>query len=172
MCQTTIHPFEKAGLGKAPFHYVGMVEQEMKYGERVIGSVGGIEITTKPGGTCEFCGHYILNIFMVESSDGKRFKVGCDCIKKVGDNNLVKLVSKDVKKMKEQREVARIQEAKAALPTAHKLFGQSHPNAYHASQGKTMVHYLEWMFKNAGRSGQLQAARIIEAAISPVIQEE
>jgi|ERR1700738_1102613 len=167
---TAIHPFEKAGLGKAPFRYVGVEAQEMSQGRRVLGSVGGCEVSTTPGGTCAYCSHYILNMFIVESADGNRFHVGCDCILKV-DAKLGVEVSKDVKKLKKDREIARIKNAMENLPQAYSLKSQPHPNAYHAEQGKTLWHYVEWLFKNCGKSGQLRAARMVELAIAPAVEE-
>lgn len=64
------HRWELAGLGVAPFKYLGMYENRFDMG-------GG---RSKPGGTCNYCGQGILYCFKVESSDGKRFVVGCDCI--------------------------------------------------------------------------------------------
>ena len=139
--ETTIHPFEKAGLGKAPFRYIGIEAQEMQYGQRVIGSVGGMTVTTQAGGTCAYCGHYILNMFNVESADGQRFHVGCDCIHKINDAGLIRATQVDQKTLKAAREDARIATAKAALPAAHALRSQPHPNPYHAGQGRTPADY-------------------------------
>lgn len=170
MCDTMIHPFEQRGLGKAPFRYVGVEFQEISYGQRVIGSVGGVAVTTKPGGTCAYCGQYIVNMFNVESADGERFHVGCDCIRKV-DGKLAKLVDADVKKLKQQREDARIADARAALADAHGLRSQRHPIVWQANEGKTAWDYAAWLFQNAGKSGQLRAARMVELAIAKVDQE-
>jgi hypothetical protein len=168
---TQMHSFEKAGLGLSPFRYVGMEHQEIEYGQRVIGSVGGCSITTKPGGTCAYCGQYIVNMFQVESADGKRFHVGCDCIEKVGDAGLIKLVAADLKKLKAQREADRIVRAKSALPKAYGLTNQPHPNGYMAEQGKTLRDYCEWLMTHSGTAGKLRAARMIEAAIASIAEE-
>lgn len=162
MC-TTQHPFEAKGLGTAPFRYVGVEAQEIRHGSRVIGSVGGCDIVTKPGGTCAYCHKYIVNLFVVESADGKRFHVGCDCIMKV-DPKLSSGVQADLKKNKALREQQRIADAIAALPACQGLRSQPHPSPYHASQGKTLWHYVDWLFKSSGRTGQLRAARIVELA--------
>lgn len=76
MFTTLIHPFEKAGLGKAPFHCVGVRENwfEMPGFGR------------KPGGTCHYCGTGILYEYVINSSNGKQFVVGCDCVRKTGGN--------------------------------------------------------------------------------------
>jgi len=165
---TAMHPFERAGLGKAPFRYVGIEAQEISHGERVIGSVGGCQVTTQPGGTCAYCGHYIVNMFMVESAEGRRFHVGCDCIRKVNDSGLVEACKADQKKAKTERALARIAAAKAALADAHRLQNTPHPTPYHAEQGKTRADYAVWLFANGGVSGQLRAARMVEAAMAPV----
>jgi hypothetical protein len=72
----TTHPFEKAGLGYAPFRCVGCRENwfEMPGFGR------------KPGGTCDYCGTGILYEFVIKSADGKSFVVGCDCVRKTGGN--------------------------------------------------------------------------------------
>ena len=175
MCRTTtatpaIHPFEKAGLGKAPFRYVGMVYQEIAYGERVLGSVGGCLATTKPGGTCDYCGTYILDMFRIESADGQRFKVGCDCVRKV-DAKLYDRVNVDAKAAKLEREKLRIAAAKAALPSARALAGKPHPIKWRAEQGDTMREWAAWLFQNAGHSGKLATARVVERAIAPTVED-
>jgi len=152
MCET-IHCFEKAGLGKAPFHYIGMENQNIQYGERVIGNVGGCNLTTKPGGTCAYCGTYIVNMFNVVSADGKYFHVGCECIKKTDDSGLIQLLKNDQKKMAKQRKInklnARIAAAKEKLPVVRgQLSSQPHPSPYFAEQGKTLLDYVNWCFEN------------------------
>lgn len=67
-----IHPFEKAGLGKAPFRCVGCRENWF-----VMPGFG-----QKPGGTCDYCGTGILYEYVIKSSDGAEFVVGSDCVMK------------------------------------------------------------------------------------------
>lgn len=62
-----IHQFEEAGLGKAPFHCVDFFE--------------GNE-------NCQFCGTFLKNIFVIQSSDHKVFAVGSDCVLRTGDAGL------------------------------------------------------------------------------------
>lgn len=70
--ETTVHPFERAGLGKSPFRCVGCRENwfEMPGFGR------------KPGGTCDYCGTGILYEYVIKSSDDKNFVVGCDCVQR------------------------------------------------------------------------------------------
>lgn len=147
---TEIHCFERAGLGKAPFRYVGMEDQTISYGRRVVGSVGGIDITTQPGTSCDYCGTYIRNIFVVESSDGRRFKVGCECIKKTGDEGLIRVVQRDVAKRNKAMRAARIAE-KARKAEAYvrsftraELSRHPHPTPSYAAEGLTMDDYVQW----------------------------
>lgn len=163
MTATAIHPFEQRGLGQAPFRYVGIEAQEMSHGQRVLGSVGGCEVTTQPGGTCAYCGQYIVNMFNVESADGQRFHVGSDCIRKV-DAALAAEIAPAIKQRKRDRDNARIAAAKAALPHAASLRSRPHPVPMLAEQGRTLADYCEWLFKHAGTSGSLRAAKIVETA--------
>lgn len=83
---TTLHPFEHAGLGKAPFRFVGIEKQDLAYGQVCLNreefTRTGILLSTKPGGTCAYCGESILNMYRVRSADGHEFHVGCECVEK------------------------------------------------------------------------------------------
>jgi hypothetical protein len=78
-----VHVFERAGLGLKPFKCVGF--EVMKYQ-----ACQGAPI--QPGTCCDYCGTGIMNVFWIVSSDGRKFKVGCDCVYKTGDGGLVKEV--------------------------------------------------------------------------------
>ena len=56
------HRFEKAGLGIAPFRYIGMTT---KWYNPCPGSLMGNE-GCKPGGTCDYCGMGILYVSALE----------------------------------------------------------------------------------------------------------
>lgn len=84
----TIHPFEAAGLGLAPFKLIGF--------DRKVGPIkmeDGTEVGApgQPMGTCDYCGTGIADCYRIKSSDLKTFIVGCDCVLKLGrsDNRLV-----------------------------------------------------------------------------------
>jgi hypothetical protein len=159
-----IHPFEAAGLGKAPFRYVGMEFQDISYGQRNV-AIGGVECQTKPGGTCAYCGQYIVNMFRVASADGQEFHVGCDCIRKV-DAKLVKLADQDIRKMRKERKAAAdratVQAARELLPVAmEKMAGKPHPNAHMAGNGKTLADYVDFLLQCGGNDGRLRAAKLI-----------
>lgn len=58
-----LHPFERAGLGLAPFRATHCTAGEA---------------------TCAYCGHGLKYLFHVESGDGKKFIVGSDCVERAG----------------------------------------------------------------------------------------
>jgi hypothetical protein len=69
-----IHPFEAAGLGLAPFRFVGMEHKTFQ-------ACPGAPIQV--GGSCDYCSTGISYFCWIESADGRRFKVGSDCVAKV-----------------------------------------------------------------------------------------
>lgn len=67
-----MHPFQKSGLGEAPFKCIDVQENVFVMPDG----------STKAGGSCDYCGTGIRWEFFIASSDGKTFKVGCDCVEK------------------------------------------------------------------------------------------
>lgn len=164
----TIHPFEKVGLGKAPFRFVGF---EHKIGPLVIKEEGGVTFTVgspgQPMGSCAYCGQGIAECCWIRSADGKEFVVGNVCVGKTGDSVLVRQTESAVKKhrreAKLQREKERILNARQSLPSvADELSALPHPFGF---EGKTRLSYIEFLLSNGGHSGQFKAARLIEDAL-------
>lgn len=94
----SLHPFERAKLGKAPFRCVGCRENWF-----VVEGAGGYK---KPGGSCNYCGTGILYEYVIESSDGASFVVGCDCVQRVGgDSNVSGFRDERLKFARGQREI-------------------------------------------------------------------
>src|SRR5689334_12559868 len=101
---TWTHPFEKAGLGVAPFQCIGH--------QRRVGPIpgpGGTEIGApgQPMGTCDYCGTGIADCYVIRSSNGETFIVGSDCVARVGaeDPKLygeVKVVRRGVERAKRE----------------------------------------------------------------------
>lgn len=67
-----MHPFEKSGLGIAPFRCVGVQENVFVHADG----------STKAGGSCHYCGTGIRWEFLIQGQDDRIFKVGCDCVEK------------------------------------------------------------------------------------------
>ena len=75
-----MHVFERAGLGKAPFRCVGMIEKAISYPDG----------TSQASGCCDFCGNGIRFVFQVKSRDGRVSGVGSNCVDRTGDAGLIK----------------------------------------------------------------------------------
>lgn len=163
---STIHRFEKAGLGKAPFHFTGQVS------EKTYQACQGAPIQN--GSTCDYCGTCIRYEFWVKSSDDNTFKVGCDCIHKTDDAELIQQISKaerqlrdkknaSAKVKKQERIAQRVAKSKDLLPSVRgTLASQPHPSYHFSSQGKTLLDYVSWCFDN--NSGE-KASFIIESNV-------
>ena len=72
---TTIHPFERAGLGKAPFRVIG-------YAVRTYQACPGAPIQV--GGSCQYCGQGIKHTYTILGADGRSFEVGETCAERAG----------------------------------------------------------------------------------------
>lgn len=163
-----IHPFERAGLGAAPFQFLGVSEKIY------VACPGAPE---QPAGTCDYCGNGIRYVFHVRSADGRESGVGCDCIRKVDRACLVKEAEKamaGIERAKRQAKTAarnaktraRIDAALAvydASPAMQSAFAaRPHPFAAMAKEGRTLADWVEWMRRMAGMSGLLKVAKMIE----------
>ena len=155
-----MHPFEAAGLGKAPFRFIG-------YEESVFQAIpGDPNCPVQAGSSCDCCPASIRHVYWIRSSDGRKFKVGCDCVRKTGDVKLVKAAEAKARAVKARadkaRKAAKISAAEANLgAAADVLKARPHPNKFQASKGATMYDYVAWLLQNAGNSGKLRAAKII-----------
>ena len=115
---TDIHVFEAAGLGMAPFKFlyvwtmpsVSLLEANPEAYNNAMAS-GNF----KGKGSCQYCFHYIVNHYVLESADGKVFAVGSECILKAGDFGLSSAV-KAAKKAKN----AEIRKTKKASKNAER----------------------------------------------------
>ena len=169
--QESVHQFETAGLGKAPFRYVGFREVRGPIKELdKNGRPTGAEIGSpgQPMGTCKFCGQGIAICCEIVSADGKRFIVGSDCVEKTGDAGLRK-VKTDVAKFKAAASKAREEERIADLgrrlideaPLRELLASKPHPQKWRRDEGETLLDSVAWFMKNAGHAGKIKTARMV-----------
>lgn len=167
-----IHKFERAGLGRAPFRCLDMVE---RVGPIDLGNGFSTGAPGQPMGCCKFCGTGIKFCYVIQSADGNVFDVGSECVRHTGDKGLVTVVKRhEAEQRKVQtekrktRERARIEIARIALADdcdVRALFSDKpHPNKWRADQGDTLADYLCWLLAHAGHTGQLKATRMIEKA--------
>ena len=146
---SVVHRFEAAGLGAAPFRFTGEVS------EQTYCACPGAPV--QPGSTCDYCGTGIRYEFWIVSADGRRSKVGCDCIRKSDDAGLVRAISSAEARLRRAKSAARRKanlEKKAAdtaaqlerLPAVSgTLAAQPHPVPAHAAAGRTALDYVRWL---------------------------
>ena len=156
-----MHPFEKSGLGKAPFRLVG-------HGTRIgpiripnpDGTTTEIGSPGQPMGSCKHCGMGIADCYVIRSSDGKEFEVGSSCVLKTDDPGLKKEVKRIRTKIDHDKTDKRITDAYALLEqdAGVRVVLESRKGTR-----STMLDYVLWCKTGAGRSGKLKCARIIEA---------
>lgn len=112
--EPTIHLFEAAGLGKAPFKllYVVSLPSPAMAAQNPTAYNNALRDIPRdvPCGTCHFCGTAIMNNFIIQSKDGRKHAVGCDCIAKVGDAGLVSAVKAEEKKKRKAKADAKREE--------------------------------------------------------------
>jgi hypothetical protein len=179
--EPTMHPFEVAGLGKAPFRYAGMIDQDRCYGQAILNREEyertGILVTTVPGGSCDYCGTYIVDMFKVRSADGKTFKVGCDCIGKL-DPQLAEEISADVRKLQrakraatKARKLATVADMLADTETREAIAARPHPIAARAANGATLLDWCGWMMAHSGAAGKSRVLAAIKAALAAPVPE-
>jgi hypothetical protein len=102
-----VHPWETRLLGKAPFRVVGFEVRTYQ---------SCADAPVQPGATCDACGTAIKNVYMIRSSDGRDFVVGCDCVAKTGDRVLIA----DVKAAQAERRAVAREARRAALADGRK----------------------------------------------------
>lgn len=170
--KATIHPFEAAGLGVAPFVFTG-------HSESVHTEADG---RTRAGGSCDFCGTGIRQTFHVRSTDGRTFKVGSDCIRRVYaefdaevpvDARCV-IADAQYQKREAKREAewqklrARMDVARATLAAHPDAFtDRKHPHDGLAAQGLTYRDYLDFLLSRGGADSRDQACKIIAKLAAP-----
>lgn len=171
MCNATatttdkLHPFEAAGLGKAPFQFVGFERRVgpimMADGMTQIGAPG------QPMGTCNYCLNGIANCYHIKSSEGNMFVVGCDCVEKLYNptnkpasklayDKVYQSIKAEARRQanaaRQQREAKRIAEGQEWVTSRRAQF-EAMPNPQRA--GESMWDKYVWFMTNAGNKGKL-----------------
>ena len=77
--EKTLHAFEKAGLGTAPFRCVGMMTVRPQDACEAARDTG-LSVCC-----CNYCGTGIIHNFIIRGATGRHFVVGSDCVGRTGD---------------------------------------------------------------------------------------
>ncbi len=142
------HPFERAGLGQAPFRVV-------RFEVRKYQACQGAPI--QPGTSCDFCLTSISNVFWISGVDGNEFKVGCDCVLKTEDRNL----SKEVKDLKRThaRELRAAKKMRATAERAEKRQREAVEDSERIEANYAVeLHALDLLAKLPGFPGEFGAS--------------
>lgn len=173
------HPFEST-LGPGPYKFVGMF-----YINKAVGAQGRpyydkylVHANFKSGaGTCTHCGQAILNICQVKVGNGDVYGVGIDCVQKVSlPPTEMKQIDKErkahEKKLRLDRAELKRQGDFGALKELYEQETEAmtklpHPNAYFASQGKTLADYVAF-FVDKPKSNCKTALNYVRSALKGI----
>ena len=155
---TTVHRFEVAGLGLAPYRYLGCTESVFRTPDG----------TERAGASCDYCATSIRWVYRFLSADRREFKLGSDCIAKADDAGLLRIVDREEMKRRREKSAAKAARATddlAATIEAKREALQSapHSKAWMAAKGATMLDEATWWLENAGTAGRTKMARRLRA---------
>lgn len=166
-----LHRFQEAGLGLAPFACIGVEERR---GPITLADGTRSGAPGQPMGTCAYCGTGIAECFCIQSSDGRLFIVGCECVKKTGDSGLRVVVEEHIKTIRRQqrarRQEVKLQAARDRMndpATQSDLKALPHPHAGLAADGKTAFDYITYIWDVSGSSGRARIGLCIDSILSP-----
>lgn len=157
-----IHPFEKRCLGLAPFRCTGSYESKYQ------AIPGDPSCPIQPGSTCDYCGQGIMNVFTIKSSDGKTFKVGCDCVAKTARACAKTELERDARKVVDavnKIKTAAANKRKDVTIAAARAKLEANRDAI-SGMPSSVLERLEWLFAHAGRTGKLKAAKQLDALLA------
>ncbi len=177
-----VHKFQAAGLGLAPFKCIGVYQDVGPHVSEVNGCRVEVGSPGQPMGTCDYCGTGIADCYVIQSADGKEFRVGSSCVAKTNDSRLIEVVDQKTAELRRQkaeiRRRAKFAKDSARVAAAVALFEANlatfealpHPRGFtDRATGKalTMADQIRWMLKNAGMSGRVDTAIRIEGILEP-----
>lgn len=169
------HPFSYT-LGPGPYRFVRLVMIKISEvrGAAVIGQCNDVESGI---GTCAHCGHAIMDCYIIQTGEGRKFGVGSDCIRKIsfdgGFSNLSEfekeLRATKRKKGQERRELKRLELKAESEMLVNKNAAQLKTiPAPEKTRSVTMFDYCSWYL---GNGHTLNGYKIFISKINKAIQE-
>lgn len=143
MCNTnstdTLHRWEKAGLGQAPYTFIGASKNVIRYDDG----------STQPGGTCAYCSTGIMHEFRFRSADGKTFVVGSTCVHKHDAAGLTnaKKYSMELARLRSESKQERERAKVIALIAEHETALAATPHIYRETRDGKMLTMLDFCRK-------------------------
>lgn len=170
-----VHPWERAGLGVAPYKLVGTANVSFR---------ACMGAPVQPGGTCDFCGQGLRLVFSIRASCGSTFRVGCDCVRRVCSPAEGVLTQVEASERKHKRKIAAAGRARRAASVEERLkeiraeheselAALPHPKAADATSerdcaywgSKTALDYLDYMLRVCGAQGRKELLRRVSALL-------
>lgn len=160
--KTKRHPFSYT-LGPGPYRVVGMFDLgsclSALHSGNINGYNNGLSMAPKDVsvGTCNHCGRAILDNYIVQNSDGKRFAVGSECILKAsikGEFENLSEFERKVRQVKRQKSKAQRENRRAKQAAEIKLVIDNneaklkslpHPSKFHSN--KTAFDYCIFCYR-------------------------
>ena len=180
----TVHPFEAAKLGVAPFRYVGMFSlpsaslaaQNVDAYNNALASIP----RDIGAGSCCYCGMYITHNFIIKSSCGRRFVVGCECVTRTGDAGLVKEVKAERSKMAKEKREAKARIKRADREAAYKAVREARAADFVIMHAAVIERAAKWIDNNpfikdvinGGVSGRYVSDKAIAAVVACIANLE
>lgn len=171
---SALHPWERRGLGKAPFAYIGCSRLvgpiRIAQPDGTVLEIGG---EGQPMGTCAYCLQGIAECHEVRSADGKRFIVGCDCIARVhGDEREPLRAKAEAASRKLRNRAAKARRTAKATTVQGELEALLADEATRAKLAAlpgpkrgTLLERAEWFMRHAGAAGRAKLLTELKAAL-------
>ncbi|WP_415912306.1 hypothetical protein [Neptuniibacter sp. QD37_11] len=125
--KSLFHKWEDRGCGKPPYRCVGLYSFPSKALAEANPTAYNNQLNAMPRGygcgSCLVCGTGLTHNFLIESKDGVKFSVGCDCVTKRGDAKLIteveRLEKERQKALREARRQKKQEERQAKVDAEH-----------------------------------------------------
>lgn len=175
MANETLHPFELSGMGRAPFKCVGVYSFPSPSLAEQNPAAYQAAIQAMPRGyrcgTCHHCGMALMNNYLIESADGVKSSVGCECVYKTNDprSAVVTEVKREQLRMERQK---RAEKRAAQRKAAALKWEQDHPEQVAArAEEKRLWQEAKTARENAANAERIRVRRVF-AFIIPVLQKQ
>lgn len=128
----------------------------------------GLKIVERGIGSCAHCGHAIINCYIVQIADGKRFGVGSDCIEKCGlpYAELTKLQKIERERQRVQRAERKAKKGNAARESIRDLiatYSETMAKMKHPKRdADSLLDYAKWTLERSSDGGILFALKTIQ----------
>lgn len=160
-------------LAQPPYRFVGLETTEDRAALNSHRKAEMLTYTTNLcGGSCDACGTAIFDVYRFLGADGKGFKLGSSCMKKVGPKFTQRALSDaNAARLAKERD-KRHKRAAGVLALAVLWFEQEENQQWlrerphridrMAEQGFTAFDWWVWMFDNAGNKGKIDAWKWVQ----------